>query len=160
MIGTEALANTIAATAWHEREDEDGNIAIDSLSDVPEGWEYIGSGGYRHVFKGPDGVVYKVLTMWSMRYSQDANERSYDEYLRLVENNLPVAACDYFADSNVMAQDFVVGIHLDIDKSVDHGRYITFRNMIRERSTGKYLFLDFSARNFVWTESGGVLIDW
>jgi len=47
-------------------------------SDLPDGWEYLGAGISRAVFKGPDGVAYKVLTG---NYYNQANESEYRNFI-------------------------------------------------------------------------------
>lgn len=53
----------MAMDEWNEIEDDDYCDAGEWMNDngrVPEGWTFVGSGGYRAAFRGPDGLVYKV----------------------------------------------------------------------------------------------------
>lgn len=162
MIGNETLAQTIRSIAWHEREDEDGYIRLDSQNDAPEGWEYVGSGGYRHCFKGPDGNVYKVLTNYSVRNAQNINERVYQRYLLLVKliksttSIVQIAECDYFSESNVMVQQYVDGDYPD----EDNDNYYSWADAIMRLGRAAGFFLDCHSGNFIMVNGSPVLIDW
>lgn len=157
MIGSEALAEEIRAIAWHEREDEDGYIRLDSQNDAP-GWEYVGSGGYRHCFKGPDGNVYKVPTRYSMKCAQWANEDNYMRYMALSEiiestaSAVRIARCDYFADSNVMVQEYIAGVRPE-------GAERWSREIMRLGRLAGFL-IDCHEGNFFDDGGTPVLIDW
>lgn len=162
MIGNETLAQSIRTIAWHEREDEDGYIRLDSQNDAPEGWEYVGSGGYRHCFKGPDGHIYKVPTNYTMQHAQDINERVYRRYLLLVDaikvtgSTVQVAECDYFSESNVMVQRFVDGAYPDEDCE----DYYSWTDAIMRLGKRAGFFLDVHSGNFIMADGQVVLIDW
>ena len=158
MIGYEDYAETIAATPWHTRENEDGDIRLDSLGDVPEGWEYIGSGAYRHCFRGPDGNVYKVHTAFHVAraYKGNGNEASWDKYQKLMNTDARLAVCDYFTNSDVMVQEYVDGEVLDPD--LDRDAYVKAAETIRAWSN--VVWVDFHSGNFRMVNGEPVLIDW
>lgn len=77
---------------------------------VPEGWTYLGSGSFRSVWCGPDGVAYKVQHKEQQRQS---NEREYLEVQRVLQcDPLPhvrIPKCSYYPDSDVVAMERVKG---------------------------------------------------
>lgn len=110
MIGTQTLADKIAAALIVE--DEEGSPVL-SLSRIPEGFSWLGSGSERHAFLGPDGVVYKrTLCEPGAKYS---NSREHTNFLTKA-HTLPVgvrfAACElYFSgDVDVLAMEWVDGV--------------------------------------------------
>jgi len=110
MIGTQTMADLIATA--HIVEDEEGSPVL-SLSRIPEGFSWLGSGSERHAFLGPDGVVYKrTLCEPGAKYS---NSREHTNFLTKA-HTLPVgvrfAACElYFSgDVDVLAMEWVDGV--------------------------------------------------
>lgn len=156
MIGSEQYAEAISAIDWSTRENEDGEIRLDSIGDVPEGWEYVGSGAYRHCFRGPCGNVYKVLTSFAHRHSINNNENSYHNGLRLAQCGARLAAFDYFTDSNVMVQEYVDGEILDDETE----EWVAVSAIVDGWSTTAGRFIDFHYNNFRMVNGEPVLIDW
>lgn len=50
--------------------------------EVPDGFTYLGSGSYRHAFRGPDGLVYKRLTTYGEDNAPEDNQDEYKAYKR------------------------------------------------------------------------------
>lgn len=83
--------------------------------EAPEGWDYIGSGSFRSVWRSPDGIAYKV--QHSVRSSQ-SNEEEYNNLERARSCDLPglarlpSAALFDFGDVSIIAMELIDGPRL------------------------------------------------
>lgn len=74
MIGTQENAEVIASLEIVENEWDDW------AGEIPNGFEYLGSGSYRHAFLGPDGVVYKRDTLFAEDEQSGSNLAEWETY--------------------------------------------------------------------------------
>ena len=160
MIGNQNLAATIADLCWDEMEDLDDMLPEVVLAEyLPEGWTYLGSGLYRHAFRGPDGCVYKVLTSYAQGVGGEANESQYNTWETIKSRAgdvFGVPECDLFTDSNVLVQEFVEGVRMDMEDDE------SFRVISKiKRQVGRCGFLlDVHHGNFLMVNNFPVLFDW
>lgn len=96
----------------------------DRKADVPNGWNRVGSGCYRNVYRCPNGVVYKVCK--SIYKSSEDNVVENIAYRKIVQENLtkegwrvaPVDSYSFVEDSThvtVNTMEFVEGEHEKLD---------------------------------------------
>jgi hypothetical protein len=151
MIGTQTLAQQIDAIDWHLQEDEDGYL---DAADMPEGWEYLGSGAYRHAFLGPDGIVYKVHTAFALNTGENENARQFDQWKELANaislvGNVRMANCAMIG--NVLTQEHVVGAYPKIE---DNRTVESILRMVSLR------FFDIHLNNYRVVDEQFVIFDW
>lgn len=83
--------------------------AADSRGATPEGWQNVGSGAFRKVFLGPDGVCYKRT------HSGDPfhNKREWENYRELRTSQpkgVKLPRMRYFPSCGVLATEYVQGL--------------------------------------------------
>lgn len=86
MIGNEQDATFI--NSWVHENMEHGRPSLYSRENPPEGWEFVGKGSYRSVWKSPEGVLYKV-----QHYAGGDNMREWRNYQRIVEDARIIPGC-------------------------------------------------------------------
>lgn len=146
-----ALTYEIESYAWHDVEDEWGDI--DRHTQIPAGWRYLGSGAFRHAFQGPDGNVYKVLTKLSMSESESANKLSMERYIgmsgRAEEAGVKMALTNLIND--VMIQEYIDSSKSNFDEVKNAYNLLKIHGMP---------FVDVSRDNLRIVDGNPVLIDW
>lgn len=103
---------------WVSRsEKEYGRPKVAWAGSAPLGWEFLGVGSFRSVWRSPDGVAYKV--QHDKGYGNNGNEQEYENLLRAQKCELPdgVRLPRGFlfteGDYTVMAMEAVDGVTLD-----------------------------------------------
>src|SRR6476469_8644149 len=150
MIGSETLAETIASATLIVNEWDDVDVAH---SIIPNGWEYLGSGAYRHAFRGPDGFVYKV----QVDPGDESNDESFEIGKMILDklidsDDFKIAKFDLFTDCNVFVQEYVDGeiIAADVASTVC-SKICRFVNDF---------FLDIHRGNLRMVNGTPVIFDW
>lgn len=151
MIGTEALANFISDAVRDMPTDEWSELHNVVM---PDGWTYLGSGAWRHAFKGPDGFVYKV----AICAGDDTNEEQCMMWRSSIMDKkfegFRFAAMDYFYESNVQVCEYVEGTH----PKWGWDEISRFSQKVR-RSLEGMPFLDIHRRNVIVSNGELVIID-
>lgn len=98
---------------------EIGNSLTPYRPNVP-GWEYIASGCYRHVYRAPSGVVYKVVCSDWYSYESNPNQVELD---LLTEHRDKVWAPKVYGwfinEQPVVAMEYVDGYHAPWSYEID-----------------------------------------
>lgn len=101
--------NAAYIKAW-ARSQPDGHLYRSTAENPPEGWAFLGEGVARYVFRGPDGVAYKVQ---KRDYQDQSNEWEYETVQRVLKcdplDKVRIPKCQYFPDSEVLAMECVKG---------------------------------------------------
>lgn len=127
MNTTQMLARLIlevfrmAMDEWNEIEENDYCDAGEWMNEnglIPEGWTFVGSGGYRAAFLGPDGLVYKVdhdldgnameAAAWAMLmrdYPECLNDKIRPALTEVIEFDGEIVIVQEFVASSDRTQD-------------------------------------------------------
>jgi len=84
----------------------------------PEGWEYLGSGSFRSVWRSPDGVAYKVQHRPTSGQSNESEWVSVQQaYTKPAPAGTRLPLCSFYERGNrmdgVMAMECIAGSTLD-----------------------------------------------
>lgn len=76
-----------------------------------KGWEYLDSGAYRHVYRGPDGFVYKVVYDRTDDHDhRSMNEFEWDEYTLMasyLNGIIRLPETHYYRECDVIVMEYV-----------------------------------------------------
>lgn len=94
--------------------------------EAPEGWEFLGSGCFRSVWRSPEGIAYKVQ---HGKGSSQSNEEEYDNLQRASRCEipegvrLPAASLYEVGEERVIAMEAISGSTLGYYGGDDRWRY-------------------------------------
>lgn len=143
MIGNADHAATIASLPLCEDEWRDW------AGEVPEGFQYLSSGSYRHAFLGPDGVVYKRDTSLTEEHDgMGGNLSEWDHYCKapMLPEGVRFAMTALYGE--IIAMEYVkdcspglTGMQRDVLARI--GIFDVFGNNVRTKD-GEVILTDFA----------------